>query len=58
MGMTVSHEDLTAIETGFSEMIGYLSVGDRNGAEVTKSRLLDALGHLRRLTGINIESVI
>ena len=58
ISLTVNHEDLTNIEECFSEMIGYLSVGDTEGAEVIKYRLVDSLEHLRRLSGINIEAVI
>lgn len=58
MSITVNHDDLTNIEGLFSEMVGQLKVGDREGAEVTKDRLLDALRHLRRLSGINFDSVV
>ena len=58
VSITVSHEDLTNIESSFSELIGYLSVGDTDGAAVVKRRLLDALEHLRRLSGFNIDAII
>ncbi len=58
VSVTVSHDDLTNIELSFSELIGYLSVGDSDGAAVVKRRLEDALGHLRRLSGVNIDAVI
>lgn len=58
IGLTVNHDDLSNIEECFAELIGYLSVGDADGAEVTKSRLTDALGHLRRLSGFNIDAII
>lgn len=57
LSLTVSHNDLTDIESFFSEMIGYLSVEDTDGAEMAKSRLIDALAHLRRLSGVNISSI-
>ena len=57
LSLTVNHDDLSDIEGLFSEMIGQLSVLDREGAEVTKNRLIDALSHLRRLSGFNISSV-
>ncbi len=57
LSLTVNHGDLTDIEALFSEMIGYLRVSDREGAEVTKNRLIDALSHLRRLSGCNISSI-
>ena len=58
MSLTVNHNDLTAIEELFSEMIGYLSIGDGDEARVAKSRLIDALSHLRRLSGVNIDSIV
>lgn len=58
ISLTVNHDDLTAIEEGFCEIIGSLSVDDRDGAAVIKSRLIGSLEHLRRLSGINIESII
>lgn len=58
IGLTVNHSDLASIEDGFAEMIGFLSVGDADNAEVTKNRLLDALSHLRRLSGFNIDAII
>ena len=57
LSLTVNHNDLTDIEGLYSEMLGYLAVNDRDGAKVTKSRLIDALSHLRRLSGINISSI-
>lgn len=58
ISMTVSHEDLTNIESGFAEMIGMLEVGDADGAAVAKSRLKDSFRHLRRLVGISFDSII
>ncbi len=57
LSLTVNHNDLTDIEELFSEMIGHLEVLDRDSAQVTKNRLLDALSHLRRLSGFNISSI-
>ena len=58
ISLTVNHDDLTNIEQLFAELIGHLSVGDTDSARVTKNRLVDALCHLRRLSGFNIDSVI
>ena len=58
ISLTVNHEDLTRIEESFSEIIGYLSVGNADDAMVIKNRLLDSLEHLRRLSGFNIDSII
>ena len=58
ISLTVSHDDLTNIEECYSELIGYLKVNMTDEAEATKSRLIDALTHLRRLSGVNIDSII
>ena len=58
ISLTVSHNDLTTIEDCFVEMIGYLSIGDSDNAEVTKSRLIHSFEHLRRLSGFNIDAII
>lgn len=55
---TVNHGDLTEIEGLMSEMVANLKEGKADEARVTKSRLIDALGHLRRLSGVNIDSII
>ncbi len=58
ISMTVSHDDLTNIEEGISELVGALETGDKEEAAVIKSRLRSSLLHLRRLCGINIDSII
>ena len=58
ISLTVSHSDLMSIEDAINEFKGYAEVGDRDGASVTKSRLIGALRHLRRLSGFNIDSII
>ncbi len=57
INITVSHEDLTVIEDLFSEYEADLLYGSED-AEITKSRLVNALMHLRRLSGINIDSIV
>ena len=57
-GLSVSHEDLTDVSEGFVELISYLEVGDSDSAEVAKNRLKYLIEHLRRLSGVNIESII
>ena len=57
LSLTVDHDDLSVIEELFAETVGCLSSGDADGARVAKSRLIDALSHLRRLSGINISSI-
>ena len=58
ISLSVSHGDLTDIEEMLSELAGQLRVGAMEEAEVTKGRLIDALWHLRRLSGVNIDSVV
>ena len=58
ISLTVNHDDLTNIEECYSDLTGYLKAGMSDEAEVTKSRLIDALAHLRRLSGVNIDSII
>ena len=58
ISLPVSHDDLTNIESAFSELIGYLSAGEFGSAVATKNRLLDSLEHLRRLSDINLEAII
>ena len=58
ISITVNHEDLTNINECFADMIGYLSVGSSDDAEVAKYRLIDSLEHLKRSCGLNIDSII
>lgn len=58
ISITVSHDDLTNIEESFSEIIGAADAGNLIGVKTTKSRLKDALMHLGRLSGINIDSIL
>ncbi|MBO5945596.1 MAG: DUF4363 family protein [Clostridia bacterium] len=57
ISLTTNHEDLTNIEECFSEIIGAAKANDRSSFIIMKSRLTDALRHLKRLSGINIESI-
>lgn len=54
----VTHDDLTNIEDLLAELEGCLSVKDTKEAYVVKMRLINSLEHLRRLSGINLESII
>ena len=58
ISITVSHDDLRDIDDEMCELIGALSVDDTNGAKTTKSRLCGSLRHLKRLSGLNIDSII
>lgn len=55
--LTLNHNDLCEVGSLFVETMAYLSVGDSKETSVSKSRLIDALLHLRRLSEINIGSI-
>ncbi len=57
ISLTVSHEDLSELEAAFSELIGAARAEDKASLIIAKSRLTDQLGHIKRLSGINIDSV-
>lgn len=58
ISLTVSHSDLTDINTAFAEMIGAARADVREEIVILKSRLLNSLEHLRRLSGFNIDSIL
>ena len=58
ISITVGHDDLTHIEENFADIIGAARAGDEDALVTTKSRLIDSLGHLRRLSGISLDSII
>ena len=58
ISITVSHDDLTNIDNCFSEIIGAAEAGMTGSIKTAESRLKDSLGHLGRLSGINIDSII
>lgn len=57
IGLTVSHEDLTNIEREFNEILGSIEANDEENLIIAKSRLIGSLSHLRRLSGINADSI-
>lgn len=57
LSLTVNHNDLCEVGGLFIETIAYLTVKNAEEASVAKSRLIDALLHLRRLSGINVDSI-
>ena len=57
ISLTVSHEDLSELEIAFSELIGAAKADDKSSLLIAKSRLTDRLWHIKRLSGINIDSV-
>ena len=58
LSLTVSHDDLADVNSYFTEMNAYLSLGNSEEAAVAKSRLIDALSHLRRLSGFNFNAFL
>lgn len=58
ISLTVNHEDLTSITEGFAELIGTLEANDGDAFTTVKSRLISSLEHIRRLAGINIDSIL
>lgn len=57
ISLTVSHEDLTAIEEILSEINGALIARDKDAVIIAKSRFENALLHLEQLSAFNIESI-
>ncbi len=57
IALTVNHDDLSTIETSFFEMLGAIDANDEESLIISKSRLLGALSHLKRLSGINMDSI-
>ena len=57
INLTVSHSDLTNIDDAFAEIIGAGLCDDVDGMVNAKSRLINSLEHLRRLSGMNIDSI-
>ena len=58
ISLTVNHNDLMNIENSFAELIGAAKADDKESLIIAKSRLIDALGHLKRLSGINLDSIL
>lgn len=57
LNFTVSHEVILSIESGFDEISGAIEANDEGALIIAKSRLCGLLSHLRRLSGINFESI-
>ena len=58
ISLTVSHEDMSNIESDFAEILAAAKVGDRDTLVIAKSRLVMTLTHLRRLSGVNPDSIL
>lgn len=55
--ITVSHSDLTSIEDSFAELLGAAEAKDDESLTIAKSRLKMAFNHLKRLSGVNFDSI-
>ena len=58
INLTVSHEDVMAIEDAFSELCGAAEARDRDTFNESKTRVRDALSHLARLSSLNLDSIL
>ena len=58
INLTVSHVMMSEVEEAFAEMEGAVKSNDEVGFMGAKSRLVDALGQLRRLAGLSFDSII
>ncbi len=58
INLTVSHVMMSEVEEAFAEMEGAVLSKDEGSFIEAKSRLVDALGQLRRLAGLNFDSII
>ncbi len=56
--LSVSHDDISNIESCFAEVIGTIRADAKVEFIIAKSRLKDALLHLRRLSSINFDSIM
>ena len=58
LSITINHDDLEDAEDLLAELTAAIKAGDENQIEITKSRLRTALGQLRRLSAVGIDSII
>lgn len=58
INLTVSHAMMSRVEEAFAGIDGAIKSSDEDGFIQAKSRLIDALGQLRRLAGLSIDSII
>jgi hypothetical protein len=57
LNFTVPHSDLAEIEGEFHEILGAIEAMDDESLTIAKSRLIGSLSHLKRLSGINTDSI-
>ena len=57
ISLTVNHDDLSNIEDSFSEIVGSAKAEDEAGVLTAKNRLTEQLSHVKRLAGVNVDSI-
>ncbi len=57
LSLIICNEYLYEIENGISEIKIYAKTNDKNGTELSKSRLLSQIEQLRRLSVISVEAI-
>ena len=57
VSLSINHDDLSNLENAFAEIIGAARAGDKESIIIIKSRMNDYLRHIKRLIGINIDSI-
>lgn len=57
IALSVSHSDLLGIEDSYAEMLGAIEADDKETLIIEKSRVIKALAHIKRLAGVNFDSV-
>ena len=58
INLTVSHSLMADVDAYFADLEGAVLAQDKDGFTKAKSRLIDALRHVRRLSGFKLESII
>ena len=58
ISLTVSHEDLTNIETYFCQLVSAAQISEENDYKINLDLLKDALAHLERLCDMNLDSIL
>ena len=57
VALSISHSDLLVIEDSFAEILGAIEADDEETLIIAKCRIIKALSHLKRLAGVNFDSV-
>ncbi len=57
LALSISHSDLLGVEDALSELVGAASAEDYDSVKMAKSRVIQALTHIKRLSGVNLDSI-